>query len=80
MITVSAAHAAPSKKVSGKTKSKLTQDAVFDGAVVNGKYQMAGGAVSAVENEKSLNDIVGGRRDFKDRLRQDLSSSKKATE
>jgi hypothetical protein len=68
-----AAQAAPSKKSTKKTK--LTQEAVFDGSVVHGKYQMAGGAVAAVENEKTLNDIIGGRRDFKDRLRQDLGNN-----
>ena len=60
------------KKLKSAKKAKLTKEAVFDGSVVHGKYQVAGGAVTAVENEKSLNGIVSGRRDFKDRLAQDL--------
>lgn len=72
ILSLSTANAAPKAKKATAKKAKLTQEAVFDGATVNGKYQMAGGAVASVENEKTLNDIVGGRRDFKDRLRQDL--------
>lgn len=78
VLSSSLAQASTKKKAVAhkKPKSNLTQEAVFNGATVNGKYQIAGGAVSAVENEKTLNDIVGGRKDFKDRLKQDLASSK----
>lgn len=47
---------------------KLSRDVVFDGSVVNGKYLASGEAVSTVENEKSLNNLIGMRADFKDRL------------
>lgn len=89
MVISASAGAAPAKKKAAvATKSaglqkNLTQEAVFNGATVNGKYQIAGGAVTAVENEKTLNDIIGGRKDFKDRLKQDLarkSPNTKATE
>ena len=84
VLSVSAAGAtsktgAPAKSKAAKKapKKNLTQEAVFNGATVNGKYQIAGGAVTAVENEKSLNDIIGGRKDFKDRLKQDLAKAPK---
>jgi hypothetical protein len=71
-------NAAPAKKANGKAKAKkaaaatasanLSRDIVFDGASVNGKYHSAGEAVAKVETEKKLNDLIGMRRDFKDRL------------
>ncbi len=79
-LVISFSAGASQKKAAVKApKKKLTQEAVFNGATVNGKYQIAGGAVSAVENEKTLNDIIGGRKDFKDRLRADLAKAKSPT-
>lgn len=75
-VVISVSAQAAQKKSDKAPKKKLTQEAVFNGATVNGKYQIAGGAVSAVENEKTLNDIIGGRKDFKDRLKTDLAKSK----
>ncbi len=76
-VVVSVSAGAATKSTTAKApKKKLTQEANFTGATVNGKYQIAGGAVSAVENEKTLNDIVGGRKDFKDRLKADLATTK----
>ena len=51
-----------------KSKGKLSREVVFDGSVVNGKYLASGEAVSTVENEKKLNNLIGMRADFKDRL------------
>ena len=77
-IVLSASAGASTKSTSKKApKKKLTQEAVFDGSTVRGKYQIAGGAVAAVENEKSLDDIIGGRKNFKDRLKQDLARAPK---
>lgn len=77
LVISASASAAQNKEAKAKApKKKLTQEAVFSGATVNGKYQIAGGAVAAVENEKTLNDIIGGRKDFKDRLKADLAKSK----
>ncbi len=52
-------------KESGK---RLGREFVFDGSNVNGQYHSAGEAVAKVEQEKKMNDLVGMRRDFKDRL------------
>ena len=46
----------------------LSRDVVFDGSTVNGRYHSAGEAVATVETEKKMNDLIGFRRDFKDRL------------
>lgn len=65
-----------SKKANAKN-SKLSRDIVFDGSVVKGKYLSAGEAVSTVESEKTLDNLIGVRTDFKDRLaaeRQRLKS------
>ncbi len=80
-LVISSSALASNSKTAGVKgpKKHLTQEANFTGATVNGKYQIAGGAVSAVENEKTLNDIIGGRKDFKDRLKQDLAKAKPAT-
>lgn len=85
VLTASISEASSKKKTAKHIKKaapekKLTQEAVFDGATVNGKYLIAGGAVSEVEQEKTLNDIIGGRKDFKDRLRADLANSKSTAE
>lgn len=60
----------PKQKSSKKTAggSNLSRDVVFDGSVINGKYLAAGEAVSTVEADKSLSNLIGLRTDFKDRL------------
>lgn len=71
-----ASKAKSSKKGNAKN-SKLSRDIVFDGSVVKGKYLSAGEAVSTVESEKTLDNLIGMRADFKDRLaaeRQRLKS------
>lgn len=47
--------------------SKLTRDARFDGATVGGKIQAPMEALTVVENEKSIDDLIGVRKDFQDR-------------
>lgn len=60
--------------------SKLSRDVVFDGSVVNGKYLAAGEAVSTVESEKSLGNLIGLRADFKDRLAAERQRLKRGTQ
>ena len=40
----------------------------FDDHGVTGEYQMPDEALAKVENEKSLSDLIGVRKNFKDRL------------
>lgn len=46
---------------------KLSTDIRFDGQMVGGKIQNPLEALSVVENEKSIDDLIGVRKDFRDR-------------
>ncbi|MBX7231125.1 MAG: hypothetical protein K1X29_03465 [Bdellovibrionales bacterium] len=60
----------PTKKSIGG--SHLQTDVQFSGHEINGKYQVPGEASAVVEQEKPLLDLIEPRRDFKDRLNQQL--------
>jgi hypothetical protein len=49
-------------------KSDLQTDVRFDDSAVHGQYQVPEEALAKVENEKGLNDLLGVRKHFKDRL------------
>ena len=51
----------------GKT-SNLTTDAKFNDQSVGGKYQLPMEALSVVENEKAIDDLIGVRQNFQDRV------------
>jgi hypothetical protein len=55
------------KKATAPAKA-MSREIVFDGSNVNGRYHSAGEAVARVESEKELNNLIGVRKDFKDRL------------
>lgn len=87
--SVHANHLKPVKKavdaVAPKTVAKpeaagsgLSREVVFDGSVVNGKYLSSGEAISTVETEKTLNNLIGLRADFKDRLLAERNRLKQA--
>lgn len=62
--------------VSGAEKKKhLSTNVNFEDLVVSGQYQYPDEATATVENEKTLNDLIGVRKDFKDRLK--LSSQRR---
>ena len=60
-------NAGKGKKLSSSSEP-VSRDVVFDGSTVSGRYHSAGEAVTTVESEKKMNDLIGFRRDFKDRL------------
>lgn len=62
-----------------RADKKLGREFVFDGSTVNGRYHSAGEAVAKVEQEKKLNNLVGLRRDFKDRLAAERDRLKQQT-
>ena len=83
LVSASLAQAKPAKAVSGGRKAlkpnaavgkpisgagNLQREVIFDGSNVNGQYHQAGEAVAKVEQEKKMNDLIGMRRDYKDRL------------
>lgn len=56
------------KVVAVKNKaSSLTTDAKFNDQAVGGKYQLPMEALSVVENEKAIDDLIGVRKNFQDR-------------
>jgi hypothetical protein len=52
---------------------RLGTDFNFSDAQVRGKYHSAGEGLVTVEDEKSLVDLLGVRRHFKDRLQADTT-------
>lgn len=56
------------KKKSNPTDAHLQTNVNFDDHGVTGEYQMPDEALARVENEKSLTDLLGPRKHFKDRL------------
>jgi len=67
MISLTVAVAAPTAK---KKNPKLETDVNFEDLTVRGKYQLADEANATVEDDKSLNDLLQPRKNFKDRLNQ----------
>ena len=55
-------------KKSNATDAHLGTSHNFDDHGVTGEYQMPDEALARVENEKSLTDLLGPRKHFKDRL------------
>lgn len=59
-----------SKSGNNLTKvSKLSTFVNFDDRLVGGKYQFSTEAITKVENDKSLEDLVGARKDFNDKVK-----------
>ena len=50
-----------------KANSKLSTDIKFDGQLVGGKIQSPFEALTVVENEKGIDDLIGVRAQFADR-------------
>ncbi len=61
------------KALPGAQNGQLGTNFSFEAASVHGKYQMAGQGVATVEDEKVLDDLLGLRRQFKDREQQEAS-------
>jgi hypothetical protein len=59
---------AKAKKKQQQPKEHLSTSFNFDDHGVTGEYQMPDEALAKVENEKSLSDLLGVRKHFKDRL------------
>ena len=59
----------PQKKVG--PKAQLGTSFKLDGSTLRGKYQTALGTNATVENDKYLDDLLGGRKSFQDRIQED---------
>lgn len=55
--------------VSGR--AKLSTSMSFSGSRVNGQYQMPSEATAKIENEKPIEELLGLRVQFRDRMKQD---------
>ena len=49
-------------------QKKLSTNVNFEDLLVDGKYQYPNEATTTVENEKDLDDLIGARKHFRDRL------------
>ena len=59
---------AMAQKPAGKnTNPALSTNMKFDGLTVGGKVQAPLESLTVVENEKEIDDLIGVRKDFKDR-------------
>ncbi len=61
----------PSAKIThskqSKSENRLKQNVSFDEHAVGGKYQVPLESTTVVEDEKSLDNLIGVRQNFKDR-------------
>lgn len=79
LILLHASMSLASPKVDGKrkevagTRAKLGTSFKFDGTALRGKYQSSLNTKATVENDKLLDDLLRGRTQFEDRLREDES-------
>lgn len=73
-LTVNGASAAsgtaPKKKVANP-QAKLGTSFKFDGSNLRGKYQSSLSTTATVENDKFLEDLLGGRTQFEDRSQKE---------
>lgn len=67
IIAAQNAVGAPKAKTS-KKKPKLSTSVDFTDRTVGGKYLFSTEAITTVENDKHLDDLIGVRKNFKDRL------------
>lgn len=51
-----------------QTKPKLSTDIKFDGQTVGGKMQAPFESLTEVENEKLIDQLIGARKNFNDRI------------
>jgi len=61
----------PSIKRPSSSRSQLGTSFKFDGTTLRGKYQSALGTQATVEDDKYLEDLLGGRKSFTDRIQKE---------
>lgn len=54
-------------------KKKLSTNLDFDDRTVGGKYNFSTEAITTVEKDKELDDLIGVRKNFKDRIERSES-------
>lgn len=66
ILAAQSAVGAPKGKT--KNKAKLSTSVDFSDRTVGGKYMFSTEAITTVESDKSLDDLIGVRKNFKDRM------------
>lgn len=61
-------NALAAKGRTARSAESLSTNVEFNPMTVHGRYKFAAEATAKVENEKVLFDLLGPRKDFKDRL------------
>jgi hypothetical protein len=60
-----------SQVMTSDTAKRLSTEMTFSGSQIGGQYQVPGEATSRVENEKPIEELLGLRKNFRDRIKQD---------
>ncbi|MCB0394906.1 MAG: hypothetical protein KDD25_10110 [Bdellovibrionales bacterium] len=55
-------------------RSTLKTEMNFSDTQVKGKYHFANEAIATVEDEKLIHDVLAPRKDFKDRIKEELGN------
>jgi hypothetical protein len=58
-------------QVKTKGKSQLGTSFRFDGSNLSGKYQNSPGTTAMIEDDKFIDDLLGARKNFTDRINKD---------
>ena len=67
----SAGQAKASNTMAKQLKGRLSTTMAFSGSRVKGQYQVPAEATARIENEKPLEELMGLRTQFRDRMSQD---------
>lgn len=67
----SAGQAKASDTMAKQLKGRLSTTMAFSGSRVKGQYQVPAEATARIENEKPLEELMGLRTQFRDRMSQD---------
>lgn len=59
------------QSMSRETAKRLSTSMTFSGSRVGGQYQVPGEGTARVENEKPIEELLGLRTQFRDRMKQD---------
>lgn len=70
-VEMASAKAPAGKKAVRKGNPELGTSFRFDGASINGKLPSSASTSATVEDDKFLEDLIGARKDFKDRAARD---------
>jgi hypothetical protein len=71
MVLPSLGHAKTVKRVAGNAAAKLSTSMAFSGSRVGGQYQLPSESTAKIENEKPIEELLGLRTQFRDRMKLD---------